>query len=512
MTKEKTELIQKMEEHRFLPITQETLSLYRVYDSLIDHHDPDELSYLHFYEGEYFFRIGDFRHALNFLTRCIHAPKSTDLKYLDASSYNLIGLIYNYLGQENIAITYLLLAKSISNELQSAWGAAVACTNLGQIYAQLEIYDTALSYYNQAFEYAERSDHDLYNLKVSCYACCAILYCRLHEYDKAIHLSKAIEQLIQKNDTIFYDIAIIDLNIRLADYFKDEVMLQQNFHKLLTFNSSGIDFLEFSEFYFDLCNYFLTTKRQAECDAIFSHISRCLAHSTLTFLRYRYLEHQVSYAKLFFDETAYLKACSQLISLRPDYLDEQRAAKLYSLEYVERLRQTKHDSEILREKSRIDPMTGLLNKYTIQFLIEEDLSKSSPAKQSAMLLIDLDHFKQINDTLGHLMGDTFICQTGSIIHNYFKDTALCGRIGGDEFLVYISNVTDTTFLMLQAEVLRQEIYRQTSRHNITITTQASIGIALSSEYRCDYESLFSAADDALYRAKLAGRNKVIAAE
>lgn len=66
--------------------------------------------------------------------------------------------------------------------------------------------------------------------------------------------------------------------------------------------------------------------------------------------------------------------------------------------------------------------------------------------------------------------------------------------------------------MLQSEILRQEIYREISERNITITTQASIGIAFSSEYCYNYESLFNMADQALYRAKLEGRNKVIVAD
>jgi diguanylate cyclase (GGDEF)-like protein len=128
-----------------------------------------------------------------------------------------------------------------------------------------------------------------------------------------------------------------------------------------------------------------------------------------------------------------------------------------------------------------------------------------------MILIDLDHFKQINDTLGHLTGDALICQTAISIKNYFKDRAICGRIGGDEFLIYFSNVTDPSFVVLQAEILRQGIYQQISQHNITITGQASIGIAFSNEACSSYDTLFAAVDKALYRAKLEGRNKTVVA-
>ena len=97
MTNEKTLLVQKMEKQRFLPISEETLSLYESYSACIDKQDPDELSYHLFYQGEYFFRVGFFDRALNFLNRCLQAPKSSALHFLDVRSYNIIGLIYSYL-------------------------------------------------------------------------------------------------------------------------------------------------------------------------------------------------------------------------------------------------------------------------------------------------------------------------------------------------------------------------------------------------------------------------------
>lgn len=512
MTNEKSALIEQMEKQRFLPITEETFHLYQSYAALIDKHDPDELSYLLFYEGEYFFRIGDFNQALSSLTRCLQAPKRASLQFLDACSYSIIGLIYSYLGQETIAISHLLQAKHISTKAGLARESAVCCANLGLIYSQLEVYDVALGYYNEAINYTSTATNQAYNLAVLCHAYRGILFCRTGAYEKALNDYQQIKVLLQENTKIFYDASVINLSIRLYDVHKDDAALQSDLAQLTKLVSSHMDFLEMSEFYFDVCDYLLARELGEECALVLNYIKPYCMESPLIFPRYRYLKYQAAYSRYFSDERDYQQYCSEVISLHTRYEEEQNQAKLYSLEFVERLRQTKNDSEMYHEKSRIDQMTGLLNKYTIQFLIEEDLSKSASTKQSALILVDMDHFKQINDTLGHLAGDSFICQTASIIQNYFKDTALCGRVGGDEFLVYISDASDRSFILLQTEILRQEIYRQTSERNITITTQASIGIAFSSEYRYNYESLFSAADSALYRAKLEGRNKVVVAE
>ncbi len=512
MADEKTSLLEQMERQRFLPITKETLSLYQSYQALIDQHDPDELSQLLFYEGEYFFRTGDLNQSLSFLTRCLQAPKSASLHYLDALSYNIIGLIYSYLGQETIAINYLLLAKTISTDLKLARECTVCCTNLGLIYGHLEVYDTALDYFEQALSYTGDSANWAYNSAVLCHAYRGIFYCKRHEYEKALDANQQIHALMQENPTLFYDASVLDLRIRLYDVQKDDAVLNEALTKLLTLVSSSMDFLELSEFYFDICDYLLEREMLEALSSVLNYIQPYCMTSPLIVLRYTYLKYQVAYSKHVCSANDYLRLCGQLIALHARYQEEQNQAKLYSLAFVERLRQTKNDSDLYREKSRIDQMTGLLNKYTIQFLVEEDLAKTSPSRQSALILVDLDHFKQINDTLGHLTGDTLISQTASVIRNYFNDNALCGRVGGDEFLVYISDVTDRSFILLQTEILRQEIHRRTSERNITITTQASIGIAFSSEYCYNYETLFSAADTALYRAKLEGRNKVVVAE
>lgn len=512
MTHDKTALIEQMEKQRFLPITGETHDLYETFGSLIDRHDPDALSYLLFFEGEYLFRTGDFNPAIHHLSRCIHAPKSTPLKYLDARSYNIIGHIYGFFGRESIALNCLQQAKSISDTFHFSRESAICRVSLGHIYAQLELYDTALDYFDQAGVYTPEGSDPSYNLAIPCEACRGIILCKTNRYEEALICASRIDALIEEGNSLFYSAAVFDFQIRLFDHQKDEARFRAALDNLLAASSGSLDFLELSRFYFGAYTYLLTQQRQDECRMVLEHIGMCVADSPLVFLHYLYLKCRVRYAKVFLSEDEHLQAGSDFIALRPRFLAEQTYAKLHSLGYVERLRQMKNDSDMYRKKSRTDQMTGLLNKHTIRFLIEEDMAKLSSTKQSAMILVDLDHFKQINDTLGHLTGDALICQTGSIIQNYFGDKALCGRVGGDEFLVYIGEASDIPSILLQAEMLRQEICRQTSVQSITVTTQASIGIAFSSAYCYDYETLFGIADGALYRAKLEGRNKVVVAE
>lgn len=510
MTNDKNTLLKQMELQRFLPVTEETYRLYDTYNAAIDAHNPDELSCLLFYKGEYFFRIGNFTEALNYLSRCLQAPKHDDYLHFDALSYNIIGLIYTYLCQESIAINNLLQGKAVSESAHLVQEFAICCANIGNAYSQVENFQAAIQYYTLAIEHMDANGCSASKIALLCRIYCCILYCKTHNKELALPAYDKICQLQKQSSPPFFTATIFNLRIRLYDFLGDVSFLRDNLNQLLILEYA-LDFLDYSSAYFDAFDYLLEKRMQPEAFSLLEYIRNHVSDSSPAFLKQHYLNSKKAYSHIFGDKEEYLQTCHQLIELLPDVLEEQRYAKLCSLDYIEQLRKTKNESEMYRKKSQLDQMTGLLNKHTIQFFVEEDLTTAQSSKQSAMILIDLDHFKQINDTLGHLAGDTFICQTASVIQDYFKEKAFCGRVGGDEFLVYLPEVTDPSFVILQSEFLRQEIYRKTSERNITVTTQASIGIAFSSEYYYDYETMFNAADQALYRAKLGGRNKVVVA-
>ena len=117
MTANKKDLLEQMEQQRTLPITEETFSLYQAYQDLIDPRNPNELCLLFFYQGECYYRLGNFKKSLRFLTRCLKAPKKESFKHLDALSYRIMGMINCYLGSETIALSYIQQCRSVSEEL-----------------------------------------------------------------------------------------------------------------------------------------------------------------------------------------------------------------------------------------------------------------------------------------------------------------------------------------------------------------------------------------------------------
>lgn len=166
----------------------------------------------------------------------------------------------------------------------------------------------------------------------------------------------------------------------------------------------------------------------------------------------------------------------------------------------------KKELEILLLKSQRDALTTLYNKGTTQTLIQDLLISSNANLQHALFIIDIDNFKGINDTLGHLFGDAVLCEVSSKIRTTFETTDILGRIGGDEFLVFLNDVHDINCVEQKAEELMNIFRTMFTVEDNNYKISCSIGISLYPNHGNDYTELFKKADHALYHAKKQGKN------
>ena len=162
--------------------------------------------------------------------------------------------------------------------------------------------------------------------------------------------------------------------------------------------------------------------------------------------------------------------------------------------------------DIYKQEAELDPLTGLLNKKAIQSACEAMLD--GPLKDGAFhafFIMDLDHFKEMNDTYGHQAGDAVLRRFAQDVRSIFRQSDHIGRFGGDEFTVLMPNVTTPVAVERHARQLMtaaQELEVRDDRSLLSV----SIGIALAPMHGTTYDELFLAADAALYDVKRAGRN------
>jgi diguanylate cyclase (GGDEF)-like protein len=155
----------------------------------------------------------------------------------------------------------------------------------------------------------------------------------------------------------------------------------------------------------------------------------------------------------------------------------------------------------------LDPLTGLPNRRTIMEYLRERIEYVSIGNPCAVLLLDIDHFKSINDSQGHQAGDRCLRTVGTIIATNIRHVDRAGRIGGEEFVVLMPDTTSEMARMV-GERLRTAIANAEIHYESGDPLTASIGVAVA-DISDTVDSLLARADRALYQAKRQGRNRVI---
>jgi len=173
---------------------------------------------------------------------------------------------------------------------------------------------------------------------------------------------------------------------------------------------------------------------------------------------------------------------------------------------------------VLEHESFTDPLTGVYNRRFMEQHLIKEVSKARRYKfDLAVLLLDLDYFKRINDEYGHQAGDQLLVEIGNLVNEQLRDSDILSRYGGEEFLIIAPNTTPAAATLL-AERLRGHIQSHRflrefkAAREIEIRLTVSIGVANFGEILTSEEALIRAADKNLYRAKEKGRNCVIDAE
>jgi diguanylate cyclase (GGDEF)-like protein len=157
--------------------------------------------------------------------------------------------------------------------------------------------------------------------------------------------------------------------------------------------------------------------------------------------------------------------------------------------------------------SMTDSLTGILNKKACEEAIRKYLEANTD-HYCALLFLDLDNFKSINDHTGHATGDQILEGTGKLLFNSFRSTDIVGRIGGDEFMVLIKDFSDSEeALKKKCAMLQTEMYQ--TMLDFSVEASCSIGAVLFQNKDLDFRTIYKLADESLYKAKTAGKNQCI---
>lgn len=162
----------------------------------------------------------------------------------------------------------------------------------------------------------------------------------------------------------------------------------------------------------------------------------------------------------------------------------------------------------LEEQAKYDALTKALNKRAMLEETSKCINTATPTDKHALFFMDLDNFKYVNDNLGHAFGDYLLAELGKRLTDSVRQNDMVGRVGGDEFVIFLRDIPSIDVALGKAKLLLSTISEDFNDGTIQHNMQGSIGVAIFPEHGNSYEELYHHADLALYSSKHKGKNTV----
>lgn len=196
------------------------------------------------------------------------------------------------------------------------------------------------------------------------------------------------------------------------------------------------------------------------------------------------------------------KGCYHWINASIQLLKKDSSADIFARVFLKDIQAQK---EKLQKEVHIDALTGAYNRKGIITHIEE-LLRQNPEAISACVSLDIDNFKEVNDTFGHLYGDAVLSETAKKIQKLCRNDTLIGRLGGDEFVAFFPRLQSEEVLMHAAERLQTALVNTYTSGSHMVKTSVSMGISFYPRHGTTFTELYDKADIAMYHCKRNGKN------
>jgi len=475
-----------------------------------------------------YIRVTAYDHALTSALEANAIYKTVQLESGTARSLNAIGLANIHLGTYAEALDNLLKAVKLAEKLNDARLQIQALNNLGVLYIRMEDYQKALTFLQQGADLTPNFEHekaDLYNN-----ICLAFLHSG--KYNQALtHGQKAIALQEQSRDCISLSKAYNTTGQVYAAMGHSMEALNY-FHHSLSQCETEQDIRGTARSHYLIGSLLY---RQGETDEALKNLhlalryaeqgnSTTLAYQALHTLYqiYRELEkyqdaliyfekyHQIK--EVVFDEDMTTKIKS--LEILHEVKETQQNSEIYRLKNVELTREIEERKKIQAELERIitlDPLTSLFNRRHFFELTQNELDRSRRYNRPiSIIMLDIDHFKQVNDRFGHLVGDRVIVEVAQRVKKALRRIDLACRYGGEEFAILLPETN-----IRQAEMVANRLWQLVTKQptvsgELKLKITVSVGVATYQlKGLITVDTLLDRADQAMYQAKQAGRNQVM---
>lgn len=428
--------------------------------------------------------------------------------------HNLQGIVYANCGDFLSALHHYLKGYYLSIDHPEFHYHYAIINNLGTLFKEIGDEEKAGEYFIRAFQ-ERRKQAEEYSLNDGIILSNIIIsMTKLQKKEKAYwkqvyeaHFKDYDYQVLRENEII---IAIYE-NVAAHDL----EALRQNILAFMECTKQSHDFMNSFHNYLSILQICIDLRMKELSSLLFDDLQQYMVHYHNAINDAKLADIKVEMA-MKFSTQAELHQCllDSFQQNRKAHIQEKKnniqsmlnKIKLESALYEQHII-LKRNEELLRS-SCLDPFTSVYNKTAFQQAVQEALEKKAKEEKGAFFILDVDNFKNINDTYGHLCGDRVIIEVAKQLQSNIREEDIIGRIGGDEFCIYLGHILSDVYIEEKAEHLIQAIRSirvdETKNERLTV----SIGICVVKD-REHYDNIFKKADHALYEAKANGRDQYV---
>jgi len=447
---------------------------------------------------------------LNYLTL------SSQYKYI-INSHNYFGMIAASQNNTTLALDSYLQALDLTKKHRYTYMQGIVYNNIGELYKGIGQFQDALPYFRKAESYCRRDESWPYYHSNLLLIHTALCFCSYHLNDAA-SVTELLTYL-DENDALAEDRyhlpAVLCLKFCCYHKFGTPEQCAAIFPDLLQSLQDCSLLYDFYTYFWEVCHLLSESHRYEQLiqvlDILETKLSREQQH-TSTFLILRLYSYKVHYYKEIQDQEGYNHALEQYHRYKEAQIRYSREFIRSTLDYRIRMEQLKQEQasieaqiQQLRHKSERDALTGLANYAYLTVRIEQMFDDAFQRQVPfGVAILDIDYFKQYNDTYGHQAGDDVLITISAILKKLETEQIFCARYGGDEFILLFLGMTDDQILRV-CEQIKQELASRQIPHKsnpsgdyVSVSQGVRNSIPTSSNKSWDY--LF-AADMALYDVK-----------
>lgn len=459
------------------------------------------------------FKYHDLVACKTYITESLQFCKETNLTYYLLRCYNSLAIIDSEYADFYSSIGNYLKALSIADMHPEYRYGCVLLNNIGNLFGWLGEHEAALDYLIQGYHRYFEENHDSEYILGMLILNITEEYSLLNQYAKAYEWAgKSTCSIKDVSDSINMLLILNKIDVLYQE--KDTNTVKILVGTVLSQTNELNNFIYVFRSYIRLFNYAIRETDKETADSVLERLENMSKDSLIVTFRYDYTVAKYHYYEAFQARTDNGSIAKNLIKEYVDnssnVVNQLRNTYSHRLNTETQLLKVTHEKEEALNRSiqlqkdiQLDYFTGILNKISLEIYIDEAISAKEPDINQAMLLIDIDYFKHVNDTYGHERGDELLLAVVDTISSVCSKNMLFGRFGGDEFILFIDNAKQARFFTLFAEELLDKARRIEIDKSSHITF--SIGIVIVESGDC-FKEIFPKADTALYEAKRNGRD------